>query len=68
MLALRRHAHSIDDKVPISQAQAVVSALQKRGIPVEFVVEEGKDHLYDREPHERMEEVYAFVKKYATAA
>lgn len=56
---------SIDDKVPISQAEDVVSAMKDTGLaPVEYVVEQGKDHLYDREPHEQMDEMYRFIAQH----
>jgi acetyl esterase/lipase len=53
----------IDDKVPISQAEDVYNALQKKGIEVDFVVEKNKDHLYDREEKEEMKEMYSFIKR-----
>lgn len=54
---------TIDDKVPIDQAEEVYEALKRRNIPVEMVREEGKDHLYDRDEVEHMAEVYAFIKR-----
>ncbi|PWN24111.1 alpha/beta-hydrolase [Microstroma glucosiphilum] len=54
-----------DDKVPFSQAQSVADALRARDFHVEFVVEEGKDHLYDQDPKEEMKEMYEFVKRLA---
>lgn len=52
--------------MPISQAEDVVSALQAKKFYVEFVREEGKDHLYDRDPSEDMKEMYAFIKKFSS--
>jgi acetyl esterase/lipase len=52
-----------DDKVPISQAEDVLAALQKKGIEAELVREEGKDHLYDRDEKEHLKEVYDFIKR-----
>jgi acetyl esterase/lipase len=54
---------SADSKVPFSQAEAVVSALRSRNLPVEFIVEEGKDHSYDEDPDEEMPEMYEFIKR-----
>jgi acetyl esterase/lipase len=54
---------TIDDKVPISQAEEVLEALQARGIDADLVREEGKDHLYDRSSEEEMKEMYAFIKR-----
>lgn len=56
---------SADSKVPFSQAEAVVSALRSRDLPVQFIVEEGKDHSYDEDPNEEMTEMYEFIKKTA---
>lgn len=54
---------TIDDKVPISQAEDVLEALKGRGIEAELVREEGKDHLYDRNEKEEMKEMYNFIKR-----
>lgn len=56
---------SIDDKVPLRQATDVYEALQSKGHKdVELVVEEGKDHLYDREPSANMGKMYAFIARH----
>lgn len=54
---------TIDDKVPISQAEDVLQALLARSIDAELVREEGKDHLYDRDEAEDMAEMYSFIKR-----
>jgi acetyl esterase/lipase len=53
----------IDDKVPISQSEDVYKALQDRGFEVDFKVEKGKDHLYDREESEDLKEMYSHIKR-----
>ena len=55
---------SIDDKVPPRQATDVAKAMEQRGKPVEIDIEEGKDHLFDREPQEKLENMYAFIKRH----
>lgn len=60
--------NSIDDKVPPRQAMDVYSAAKEKGFKdIELVIEEGKDHLYDRDPSIDMAVMYAFIKKYSTA-
>lgn len=54
---------TIDDKVPISQAEDVLKALRKKKIDADLIVEHGKDHLYDRNGEEEMAEIYAFFKQ-----
>lgn len=54
---------TIDDKVPISQAEDVYAALKKRGIEAELIREHGKDHLYDGLDEEEMKDVYSFIKR-----
>jgi acetyl esterase/lipase len=54
---------TIDDKVPYSQAEDVVAAMQERGMEVEMVREDGKDHLYDKDESEEMKEMYSFIKR-----
>ncbi|PWN88860.1 alpha/beta-hydrolase [Acaromyces ingoldii] len=55
---------SIDDKVPPRQATDVAKAMEQKGLPVEIDIEEGKDHLFDREPQEKLENMYAFIKRH----
>lgn len=60
--------NSIDDKVPPRQAIDVYEAAKERGFKdVELIIEEGKDHLYDRDAKEEMKSLYAFLIKYAEA-
>lgn len=54
---------TIDDKVPISQAEDVLEALKKRNIVADLIREQGKDHLYDRNDEEEMTEMYSFIKR-----
>ncbi|UZJ51518.1 hypothetical protein CBS101457_000838 [Exobasidium rhododendri] len=52
-----------DDKVPISQAEDVLAALQERGIEAHLIREQGENHLYDRDGEEEMKEMYAFIRR-----
>jgi hypothetical protein len=46
----------------------VYSAAKAKGFKdIQLVIEEGKDHLYDRDPSIDMAVMYAFIKKYSTA-
>ncbi|KAM0788924.1 hypothetical protein ACM66B_003002 [Microbotryomycetes sp. NB124-2] len=54
---------TIDDKVPISQAHDVANALSKIGAIHQFDVLEGKDHLFDMDPSEAMDNMYRFIAK-----
>lgn len=60
--------YSIDDKVPPRQAIEVFNAAKTKGFKdVELVIEEGKDHLYDRDPAIDMAVMYEFINKHVTA-
>lgn len=62
-------ARSIDDKVPVSQADDVAAALKaKSGCDVEYMRLQGKDHLYDVDPKEEMREIYDWIKKHVKGA
>ncbi|KAK4055563.1 hypothetical protein OIV83_000109 [Microbotryomycetes sp. JL201] len=54
---------TIDDKVPIVQASDVAETLEQVGAQVSFDVLEGKDHLFDMDENETMENMYAFIGK-----
>lgn len=57
---------SIDDKVPPRQATDVYEALRAKGVQdVYMKIEEGKDHLYDREPSADMSGMYAFIRQHS---
>jgi len=51
-----------DDKVPPSQARDVIAALEGPGVNVQYDELEGLNHLFDKEPHFRMEAMYGFIK------
>ncbi|KAM0750260.1 alpha/beta-hydrolase [Meredithblackwellia eburnea MCA 4105] len=55
---------SIDDKVPLQQALDVDAALEKLNIPHELEVRQGLDHLFDKDPEEKMDRMYAFLAKW----
>lgn len=54
---------TIDDKVPIVQAEDVVNAMKAKNLEVEFDAVEGADHLFDREEKCSMDSMYEFVKR-----
>jgi len=54
---------TIDDKVPVVQADDVVEAMKAKGLSVEYEKVEGADHLFDRDEKVDMGQMYAFVKK-----
>lgn len=65
MLTLPSLPRSIDDKVPIQQSKDVVAALKaKGGVPHEFEVREGEDHLFDMSAEVELPRMYAFIKRY----
>ena len=52
--------------MPPRQATDVYEAAKAKGYKeVELVIEDGKDHLYDRDANEDMASMYAFLTKYA---
>ncbi|ORY35306.1 Alpha/Beta hydrolase protein [Naematelia encephala] len=53
---------TIDDKVPIAQAEAVEAALREIGGQVELVKVVGADHLFDRDPASDLSRMYAFIR------
>ena len=56
---------TIDDKVPIVQADDVVAALKENSKnEVEYERVEGADHLFDRDEKNDMSGMYAFIKRH----
>lgn len=50
--------------MPIQQSKDVVAALEARGVPHEFEIREGEDHLFDMSKDVTLDRMYAFIKKY----
>lgn len=50
--------------MPIQQSKDVVAALKAQGVPHEFEVREGEDHLFDMSAEVELPRMYAFIKRY----
>ena len=59
-----------DQRVPIQNAREMKDALQKKGVPVEFLTKGGEGHGFFSEAHntERLERIEKFLSKYIGAS